>query len=576
MSGLVPRTDAVIDPQVVRGNLTRGIEAIRAAGPESATNAARIAPMKAAIERIDAGTYGKCERCGGDIGFAILNATPTAPRCKPCQENPPSLIDRARAAIETGEARAASQTNGRDKQFADLPIHPELRGGAQMQTLPVDQIVPGDDNDRTEVGDVSDLAASIAAAGLINPVTVASNGADTYILIAGHRRLEACKTHLGWKEIPVQVFDLNPAEIAIARLVENVQREDLRPIEEARALRRLVDEHGLSQRELADKVGRSQSHISKRISLLDLPAGAIEALDSGGITIEGAKDLLKLKDHPKALEETWKEVNRYREEGEPLDQALEGEVHRALRDIEQTEKRAKLEKDLKAKGVPVLKKRPGYNDKDAKVIGRYDLNVSAKKHESEPCHAVFIDDYSGKAKPVCTEPKRHNARGASDLKRIADGSLTPGMSKEQREKQEAIRARQALIQEAADRRGAFAKDLIAAGKLAYDDSAQLLLSRLTSLAGYEEIYMEASDLPAWLGLKGGGGPKPVAKFATGPSARAKVLAAIAIREMEFALDIAENDEWQNHRYYLDLLVKHGYQLTEIETELLETKASASK
>ena len=142
---------------------------------------------------------------------------------------------------------------------------------------------------------IEDLKNSIQQEGLLQPVVVARQG-ETYVLIAGERRLRAVKK-LGWQKIPAVILDsVQDAEFLRKSLIENIQRANLNPIEEATAYKKLVDEYGYSLERVAKEVGKDFSTISNTIRLLNLPPDIQERLKNGDITAGHARALLMLKD----------------------------------------------------------------------------------------------------------------------------------------------------------------------------------------------------------------------------------------------------------------------------------------
>jgi ParB family chromosome partitioning protein len=184
----------------------------------------------------------------------------------------------------------------------------------QVEALATDRLHWNPHNPRVDAGDVVDMAASIAAVGVLEPLLVAHASAmqasddslpliaaDDFIVIAGHRRLEAAKL-AGVTTVPCIVRDdLVGPEADIAMIVENVHREDLTPVEEARSYQRLVDVHGKSQRDIAGLVGRNQSHISKRLQLLALPADLQAKVGTDQLSIDDAVTIAKVADNPAAM-----------------------------------------------------------------------------------------------------------------------------------------------------------------------------------------------------------------------------------------------------------------------------------
>ena len=166
------------------------------------------------------------------------------------------------------------------------------------RTLPVKDLQPGKYQPRTRMDEVSlnELASSIAAQGLVQPIIVRplGVGASTpYEIIAGERRWRASQI-AGLKEVPVHVHHIaDEAALAMA-LIENIQREDLNPLEEAQGLRRLIDEFDLTHQQAAEAVGRSRSAATNLLRLLDLAVPVQDLLMHGRIDMGHARALLAL------------------------------------------------------------------------------------------------------------------------------------------------------------------------------------------------------------------------------------------------------------------------------------------
>lgn len=140
---------------------------------------------------------------------------------------------------------------------------------------------------------IKDLAASIKEQGVIQPLIVSKAGADRYELIAGERRLRACRL-LGKETVPVIIKDVDDETRLALALIENVQREDLNAIEEARALAELIEEFSYSQEEVAAKIGKSRSYVANSVRLLKLPQLIQDDVASGRYTAGHARALLSL------------------------------------------------------------------------------------------------------------------------------------------------------------------------------------------------------------------------------------------------------------------------------------------
>jgi ParB family chromosome partitioning protein len=172
------------------------------------------------------------------------------------------------------------------------------RGGG---TLPISLMQAGAFQPRREIHQqpLEELAASIKASGVIQAIVVrpmpAGSGAAKYEIVAGERRWQAAKL-AGLDDIPVIVRPLSDKEAVAVSLIENIQREELTSAEEARALKRLIEEFSLTHQEVAESVGRSRAAVSNLIRLLDLPAAVVDLIDSKAISMGHARALLGLED----------------------------------------------------------------------------------------------------------------------------------------------------------------------------------------------------------------------------------------------------------------------------------------
>ncbi len=150
--------------------------------------------------------------------------------------------------------------------------------------------------------ELSELAASIRVNGLLQPVLVRrSSSGRTYQLVAGERRLRAVKL-LGWTEIPAQVREVDDRTLLVLALVENIQREDLGPLEEAKAYGILRDTFGYGQREVAEAVGKSRSTVANVLRLLTLPASVRRLLEEGALSMGHGRAILGVDDAVRAAD----------------------------------------------------------------------------------------------------------------------------------------------------------------------------------------------------------------------------------------------------------------------------------
>jgi len=148
---------------------------------------------------------------------------------------------------------------------------------------------------------MAQLAESIATHGLIQPVVVRPEENGFYQIVAGERRWRASKM-AGLTEIPVVIVDADDRKAAELALIENIQREDLNPIEEAEAYRALVEEHNMTQEEISKQVSKSRSAIANALRLLELPVDVIEMVRKNELSAGHARALLGLRDPAKISE----------------------------------------------------------------------------------------------------------------------------------------------------------------------------------------------------------------------------------------------------------------------------------
>ncbi len=171
-------------------------------------------------------------------------------------------------------------------------------GGTQLAHLPVDAIHanPRQPRRRFEPEATTGLASSIKQQGLLQPVVVRPRAAGGYELIAGERRWRAAR-EAGIELLPALIREADDRDSLLLALVENVAREQLSPVEEARAYASLVDEFELSLGDVADRVGRSKSSVSNRLRLLELPEEVLWMVARGELTEGHARAVLSLPDH---------------------------------------------------------------------------------------------------------------------------------------------------------------------------------------------------------------------------------------------------------------------------------------
>ena len=172
----------------------------------------------------------------------------------------------------------------------------------EIKKIPLANIVPNRFQPRTIFNDekISELAQTIHTHGIIQPIVVRSYEQDKYEIIAGERRFRAMQK-LGWELAPVIVKDFSDKETASVALIENLQREELTPIEEAVAYSKLLELHQLTQEALAQRLGVGQSTVANKLRLLKLPKEIQEALLVRTISERHARSLIPLKDTEKQV-----------------------------------------------------------------------------------------------------------------------------------------------------------------------------------------------------------------------------------------------------------------------------------
>lgn len=182
---------------------------------------------------------------------------------------------------------------GLESLFEDAA--PSFESDTRIETLPLREIEPDPGQPRKTFDDetLAELSASIAEHGLLQPIAVRPRASGGYLIVAGERRWRASRM-AGLTEVPVIVKDVTDEQAMELALVENLQREDLDPVEEAVGIRELMDRCGLTQEQAARKLGKSRSALANILRLLSLPESVLELLKSGFITIGHAKVVLGL------------------------------------------------------------------------------------------------------------------------------------------------------------------------------------------------------------------------------------------------------------------------------------------
>jgi ParB/RepB/Spo0J family partition protein len=285
-------------------------------------------------------------------------------------------------------------------------------------------------NNRRSLGDITELADSIRSVGLLQPLLVWKrpiNGAVTepkgYLhVIAGHRRLAASK-QAGLTQVPVIVVQQDEKLRMESLLVENLPRLDLDPLEEADGYKRLL-ELGLKQQDIAAKVGRSPAHVSKRLSLLELPDEVHQLVLSGKLHLVDALELLPYVKEPEIILETLKNLRESIKHGWGF--RVEDHARGAKRRVEAARKQKAAVEKLTAEKVSIIKTTSPWNL--TKLGHGYNhLPMTATAHSKSPCHAAFVDA-EGAIEYICTTPANHKTSEDKTVAKAARSLTAPASS----------------------------------------------------------------------------------------------------------------------------------------------------
>ncbi|NLK39163.1 MAG: ParB/RepB/Spo0J family partition protein [Clostridiales bacterium] len=190
----------------------------------------------------------------------------------------------------------AKKPAGLGRGIENIFIDNEIDSENRISSLRVSQLEPRSDQPRKtfDAESLASLADSIAVHGVLQPILVREAEGGYYQIVAGERRWRAAKM-AGLTEIPVIVTEGDDKHAAQCAIVENVQREDLNPVEEAFAYKSLIEDHNMTQEQVSAVIGKSRSAVANSLRLLDLPEGALSMLAAGKFTAGHARALLSLK-----------------------------------------------------------------------------------------------------------------------------------------------------------------------------------------------------------------------------------------------------------------------------------------
>lgn len=194
---------------------------------------------------------------------------------------------------------AKPKLTGLGRGLDAILVDSDYTSGDSITSVRINDVEPNREQPRKQFSqeELEALSDSIVKYGVISPITVRRVG-ERYVIIAGERRWRAARM-AGLSEIPVIIISADDKKAAEIALVENIQRSDLNPVEEAQAYAALIDQYGLTQEEVAEQIGKSRSSVTNSLRLLDLPDAVLSMLAAGTLSSGHAKVLLGIKDREK-------------------------------------------------------------------------------------------------------------------------------------------------------------------------------------------------------------------------------------------------------------------------------------
>lgn len=269
----------------------------------------------------------------------------------------------------------AKKLGGLGKGLNAIFIENDSEDNNSSVTLKISEIEPNRSQPRKEFDEkaLGELAESISKHGLLQPLLVRPLTLGGYQIVAGERRYRACRM-AGITEVPVIIRELSDTETMEIALIENLQREDLTPLEEALGYKSLIEEHGFSQEEVASSVGKSRPAIANSLRLLKLPDSISKYLEDGKITAGHARALLTL-------------------ENEELMKELADEIIKKDLSVRQVENICK-KKDKVKKDNPPEKKPSFYSMVELALNESLGRKISISKNKGKQGGVLQIEFYS--------------------------------------------------------------------------------------------------------------------------------------------------------------------------------------
>lgn len=242
-------------------------------------------------------------------------------------------------------AKMTGLGKGLDALFSDAMKNEEVQEGEVVQLLKITEIEPNREQPRKKFDEdkLEELATSIKQYGVIQPIIVTPKD-DYYQIIAGERRWRASKK-AGLTEIPCLVRTKSEQENREISLIENIQRENLNAIEKARGLRRLLDDYGMSQQELADKIGVTRSALTNNVRILNLSPKVIEMALEHNFSERQCRELLKVQDPDKQLKLAQGVID-YGDKYDELERKINNDKQLPKKDVEKAQKYQAIYRDI--------------------------------------------------------------------------------------------------------------------------------------------------------------------------------------------------------------------------------------